>query len=107
VHKFHRFHTISNHFYVSRPIFVHRPTFESWPAGLQEAMQRAVSESVTFQRDFHVKEEDAARRMIEREGCEIVELTGGQHAAFTTAVQPITAEAKTLYGDDLFKLITH
>ena len=25
VHKFHRFHTISNHFYISRPIFLHRP----------------------------------------------------------------------------------
>ncbi len=26
VHKFHRFHTISNHFYISRPIFLHRPS---------------------------------------------------------------------------------
>src|SRR5215475_1087074 len=24
VHKFHRFHTVSNHFYISRPIFLHR-----------------------------------------------------------------------------------
>ena len=35
VHKFHRFHTISNHFYISRPIFLHRPTFDAWPADLQ------------------------------------------------------------------------
>src|SRR5499425_1897959 len=27
VHKFHRFHTLSNHFYISRPIFLHRTTF--------------------------------------------------------------------------------
>ena len=26
VHQFHRFHTATNHFYVSRPIFVHRPS---------------------------------------------------------------------------------
>jgi TRAP-type C4-dicarboxylate transport system substrate-binding protein len=31
VHKFHRFHTLSNHFYVSRPIFLHRATFVGWP----------------------------------------------------------------------------
>src|SRR5215475_10512996 len=31
VHKFHRFHTLSNHFYISRPIFLHRTSFESWP----------------------------------------------------------------------------
>ena len=26
VHKFHRFHTVTNHFYISRPIFLHRPS---------------------------------------------------------------------------------
>src|SRR5215813_1112164 len=31
VHKFHRFHTLSNHFYISRPIFLHRPTYDAWP----------------------------------------------------------------------------
>ena len=42
VHKFHRFHTISNHFYISRPIFLHRPTFDAWPDDLKAAMQKAV-----------------------------------------------------------------
>src|SRR6476619_847252 len=37
VHKFHKFHTMTSHFYISRPIFLHRPTFESWPADVQEA----------------------------------------------------------------------
>src|SRR5215813_6299583 len=32
VHKFHRFHTLSNHFYVSRPVFLHRTAFDAWPA---------------------------------------------------------------------------
>ena len=31
VHKFHHFHTVTNHFYISRPIFLHRPSFEAWP----------------------------------------------------------------------------
>ena len=37
VHKFHRFHTLSNHFYISRPIFLHRPTFDAWPDDLKSA----------------------------------------------------------------------
>ena len=57
VHKFHRFHTISNHFYISRPIFLHRPTFDAWPDDLKAAMQKAVNESVAFQRGLHVQEE--------------------------------------------------
>ena len=105
VHKFHRFHTISNHFYISRPILLHRPTFDAWPADLKEAMQHAVNESVAFQRDLHIKEEADSQRTIEGEGGEIVELNAAQHNAFATAVQPIKDEAKRLYGDDLFKLL--
>src|SRR5581483_8036715 len=91
VHKFHRFHTISNHFYISRPIFLHRPTFDRWPDDLKAAMQKAVTESVTFQRGLHVKEEEEAEATIRAEGCEIVTLDARQHDAFAAAVQPIYA----------------
>jgi TRAP-type C4-dicarboxylate transport system substrate-binding protein len=105
VHKFHRFHTVSNHFYISRPIFLHRPTFDGWPADLKEAMQKAVTESVAFQRDLHVKEEEDAEAVIRAEGCEIVTLDAAQHNAFNAAVRPLAAEARKLLGDDLFKLV--
>ena len=36
VHNFHKYHTASNHFYISRPIFFHRPTFDAWPEELQQ-----------------------------------------------------------------------
>src|SRR5262249_27663015 len=42
VHAFHRFHTLSNHFYVSRPIFLNRTAFDGWPSTLQAAMRAAV-----------------------------------------------------------------
>src|SRR5262249_7824099 len=34
VHAFHRFHTLSSHFYISRPIFLNRTEFDRWPAEL-------------------------------------------------------------------------
>jgi TRAP-type C4-dicarboxylate transport system substrate-binding protein len=105
VHKFHRYHTISNHFYISRPIFLHRPSFEAWPADLKAGMQRAIDAAVAFQRDLHEKEEEDSRRTIEAQGCEIVELSPEQHKAFAAAVQPIYAEARQSLGDDLFKLV--
>jgi TRAP-type C4-dicarboxylate transport system substrate-binding protein len=104
VHKFHRFHTISNHFYISRPIFLHRPTFDAWPADLKEAMRRAVTESVAFQRDLHEQEEEESEAAIRAQGCEIVELDLTQHKAFAAAVQPIYQEARQSLGDELFKL---
>ena len=104
VHKFHRFHTLTNHFYISRPIFVHRTAFDAWPDELRDAMQQAVQEAIMFQRDLHVREEEDARRAIAAAGCEIVELTPDQHAAFVAAVQPIFGEARKQYGDELFGL---
>ncbi len=104
VHKFHRFHTLSNHFYISRPIFLHRPTFDAWPADMKAAMQKAVTDSVAFQRDLHIKEEEDAENAIKTEGCEIVKLNSTQHDAFAAAVQPIYAEARELLSDELFDL---
>ena len=104
VHKFHRFHTLTNHFYISRPIFLHRAAFDAWPADLQDAMRAAVTEAIAFQRELHEHEEEDARAAIEATGCEIVELDAEQHAAFVEAVQPIFGEARRQYGDGLFEL---
>src|SRR6202790_4796422 len=94
VHKFHRFHTLTNHFYISRPIFLNRTAFDSWPADLQDAMREAVPDAIVVQRDLHVREEEDARHSIEAQGCEIVELTTEQHEALVKAVQPLLREAR-------------
>ena len=104
VHKFHRFHTLSGHFYISRPIFLHRSAFEAWPTDLQRAMRAAVSDAVAFQRELHGQEEDAARDAIAAQGCEIVELSTDEHRAFAAAVAPLLAEARSTFGDELLAL---
>jgi TRAP-type transport system periplasmic protein len=105
VHKFHRFHTLSNHFYISRPIFIHRASFEAWPPDLQRAMQAAVTAAVAFQRGLHVDEEEQARKAIAAQGCEIVELDAGEHAAFAAAVKPLLDDARGTYGAAMFGLV--
>jgi tripartite ATP-independent transporter DctP family solute receptor len=105
VHKFHKFHTLTYHFYISRPIFLHRATFEAWPDDLKRAMQKAVTEAVTFQRQLAVEENDASRKIIEEAKCEIVELTPEEHDAFVAAVQPLLADARKMYGDEMFRLV--
>jgi TRAP-type transport system periplasmic protein len=104
VHKFHRFHRLTNHFYISRPIFLHRPSFDGWPEDLKKAMQEAVTDAVTFQRGLHEQEEADARRTIEAEGGSVVELTPAEHRAFATAVASIMAEARDRFGSELFGL---
>jgi TRAP-type transport system periplasmic protein len=105
VHKFHKFHTLSYHFYISRPIFLHRPSFQSWPPEIQRAMQAAVTEAVAFQRRLALEEHESSRRAIEAEGCKINELTPTEHDAFVAAVQPLLVEARKTYGETMFGMV--
>jgi len=105
VHNFHKFHTLSYHFYISRPIFLHRAAFGAWPQDLQRAMRKAVTESVAFQRGLAEEENVASRKAIEVAGCEIHELTANEHNAFAAAVQPLLADARKMYGDQMFRMV--
>ena len=105
VHKFHPFHTLTSHFYVSRPIFLHRTAFDAWPPELQQAMRDAVREAIVWQRERAIEEERDARAAIEQQGCRIVEPTLAEHAAFAAAVMPLLDEARETYGRDALRLV--
>ena len=104
VHKFHKFHTASNHFYLSRPIFFNKTQFDAWPKELQDEARAAVADAVTFQRALHVKEEEDAMVEIRKEGGTIVELTPDEHQKFVDAVRPIYGEARGQYDRELLTL---
>jgi TRAP-type C4-dicarboxylate transport system substrate-binding protein len=105
VHKFHKFHTLSSHFYISRPIFFHRPSFESWPAELQETLQTAVTDAVAFQRELAEQEQVESERAIALAGGQFNTLTPVEHEAFVAAVQPLLTDARAMYGDEMFALV--
>jgi TRAP-type C4-dicarboxylate transport system substrate-binding protein len=105
VHKFHRYHSLTNHFYVSRPIFVHRPTFDAWPQDLQRAMRVAAVAAVAAQRVAAVEEDAEARKAITDSGGEITELTADEHAGFAAAVKPLYGEARQMYPQQAFDLL--
>ncbi len=104
VHNFHKFHTASNHFYLSRPIFLHRASFDAWPKEIQDEMRAAIKDAITFQRDLHVKEEEDSMVAIRKAGGEILELTPEQMKAFQGAVRPIYGEARSQYSKELLAL---
>jgi TRAP-type transport system periplasmic protein len=105
VHKFHRFHTVTNHFYISRPIFLNRTQFDAWPQDLQRAMADAVKLAVVHQRDLAIEEDREARAAIAAAGCEITALTAAEHAQFRNAVDPLLADARRIYGAGMFEMV--
>src|SRR5207244_13320104 len=103
-HTAHPFPPLSKRSSSSRPIFLPRTAFDAWPADLQRAMRTAVTEAVAFQRGLHVQEEEDARKAIEAQGCEIVELGAAEHDAFAAAVEPLLNQARATFGRALFDL---
>jgi len=105
VHKLHRYHTLTGHFYLSRGIYANRAAVDGWPAELRDAMRAATREAVERQRSLAVEEETIARRGIEREGCEIIELSAREREAFVKTVRPMHDEARSRLGEAVFALV--
>ena len=105
VHKYHPYHTLSGHFYLSRGIWAHRDTVDAWPDDLRSGMAEIIPEAVAYQRGLAVAEEEIARKTIEDEGCEIVELTADEHAVWVDKVAPLREAARGMFGDALFEML--
>jgi tripartite ATP-independent transporter DctP family solute receptor len=107
IHKHHKYHTLSNHFYISRSIMCNRTTYYEWPEELKISMNEAVQEAVLWQRDQAEREVIEARKMIEEEGHVIIELTSNQQNLFSTSVKPQLDDAKEKFGNLMFDLLNH
>ena len=106
-HKYHHYHTLSNHFYISRSIMCNRTTYYAWPEELKLAVGEAVQEAITYQRGLAEQEFVDSRKAIVDEGCEIADLTPAEHAEFIAAVKPQHDEARVIYGNKMFDLLNH
>jgi len=99
------FYTATFHSYLSRPIFVHGPSFDAWPPAVQAKVRDAAREAVTLQRNLHDAEEEEAQAIIREAGGEIVELTPEAREAFVAAVAPIYVEARSRYPRELLEMV--
>jgi TRAP-type C4-dicarboxylate transport system substrate-binding protein len=104
VHKLHRYHTLTSHFYLSRGIYANRAAVDGWPPALRDAIRTATREAVDRQRELAVEEETIARQAIEREGCDIVELSAQERSAFERTVSPMHDAAKARFGEKILAL---
>ncbi len=96
-----RYYTTTYHSYLSRPVFVHGPTFDVWPTELQGEIREAVGEAVNEQRELHDLAEVESAAAIREAGGEIIDLTAEQRNEFIAAVEPVYAEARSRYDPAL------
>src|SRR5213075_1086007 len=88
------------------PSEVQARTFELLGAvPLRWDLTEAVAASVQYQRGLAEEEDVASRQAIVDQGCEIAELTAGEHGLFGNAVQPLWADAQKTYGKEMFAMV--
>ena len=105
IHRIHKFHTLSNHFYLSRGIYANPQNYNSWPDDIQKAIPDIIKEAVPFQRNLAVEEEKIARQEIEKLGGTVHELTIEDNRAFKRVLAPIYKEVRDRMDESLLKLL--
>lgn len=106
-HAVHPHHTLTGHFYVSRPIFAHAQSLDGWPEPLRQALHRATRDAISLQRELSEREAVDARRVIEEAGGEIATLTREERAVFQAAVEPMHDDARDEFPPEFLGFLPH
>jgi TRAP-type C4-dicarboxylate transport system substrate-binding protein len=94
VHRYHRYITLSSHFFGASLMICNEREYRSWPPEVQAAVEDAAPRATALQRRLAASEDaDVLTKLDPREN-EVVRLTPAEHAAFVEAVQPVLARLR-------------
>ena len=105
VHQYHKYHTLSNHFYISRAIMCNRTQFYQWPEQLKQAIIASAVEAIQWQRNQIETDVIEAEKLILNSEGQIHSLTPEQTALFKEKVAPMYKDAREKFGDTPFNYI--
>ena len=97
----HRYITLSGHFLGCAVLLCHAPSYESWPADVQRAVDQAAAMATAAQRGFASAADADVLAAIDPAQNEIHQLSDDQRAAFVTAVSPLVDEQRERFGPAL------
>ena len=106
VHNYHKHHTLSNHFYISRAIMCNRSQFYIWPEPLKQAIIEAAGDAIQWQRTQIETDVRVAEKLIVEAGGQIHSLTEAQTALFQEKIAPLYKDARDQFGNTPFDLLS-
>ncbi|MEE8445780.1 MAG: TRAP transporter substrate-binding protein [Alphaproteobacteria bacterium] len=97
----HRYITMSGHFLGCATLLCHAPSYESWPAEVQRAVDEAAAVATAAQRGFASAADAEVLAAIDPAQNEIHHLSDDERAAFVAAVAPLVDEQRERFGPEL------
>ncbi len=101
IHRYHRYITLSGHFFGAAVLLCHRPSYACWPTEVRQAIEESVHDATAAQRRFAAAEDDDVLTKLRLAQNEIIHLTDAERAPFVAAVAPVLDEQRRLFGDPL------
>ncbi len=103
--QYHRWITLSGHFFGPAVVLCHKQTYDGWPAEVRAAVDAALVGATTVQREFAEAEEADVLQKFDPEQNEIIRLSEDERAEFVAAVQPVVEATVSRFRDELFEFL--
>jgi len=105
VHKFHRYITLSGHFFGASAMAFNEQTYQSWPADVRAVVDAAALEATELQHKLAAAEDAAILAKLNPRDNEVITLTDAEHAAFVAAMRPVRDKYKRELAPELFRFL--
>jgi TRAP-type C4-dicarboxylate transport system substrate-binding protein len=105
VHKYHRYITLSGHFFGASAMAFNEQTYQSWPQDVRAVVDAAALDATRLQHDLAAAEDAEILAKLDPRENEIISLTANEHAAFVTAVQPVLEKYRRELDPKLFSYL--
>ena len=89
VHNFHRYITLSGHFWGASVLVCNAAHYRGWPREVQAAVDAAAKVATVYQRQLAAAEDAEILAKLDPEKNEVIRLTDAERGAFVKSVQPI------------------
>jgi TRAP-type C4-dicarboxylate transport system substrate-binding protein len=91
VHRYHRYITLTSHFFGASLLIGNARQYRSWPADVQAAVDEAAVRATALQRQLAAAEDQEVLARLDPRENEVIRLSPAEHDAFVAAVQPVVA----------------
>jgi TRAP-type transport system periplasmic protein len=102
VHNYHRYITLSSHFWGASAFVCNAAQYRSWPKDVQAAVESAARDATVYQRKLAAAEDAEMMKKFDPAQNEITRLSETERGAFMKAVQPVVEKYRKQLGDKLF-----
>ena len=106
VHKYHRYITLSSHFFGASAMIANAAWFAELPADVQRAMDECAALATAYQHELAAAEDEVILKKIDPRENEIVALSDAERAAFVAAMEPVLGKYRTKLDAKLFQMLT-